>query len=63
MDPNFLLPFIKSTKNIFETMLQLPVEMGEPAVKQSGSSSHDCSGLISFSGDMDGSVKIGRAHV
>jgi chemotaxis protein CheX len=58
MDPNNLLPFIKSTKNIFETMLQMGIEIGEPAVKADRAPSHDVSGIIGFNGDVGGSVVL-----
>ncbi|MFG0292414.1 MAG: chemotaxis protein CheX [Phycisphaerales bacterium JB065] len=58
MDPNNLLPFIKSTQNIFETMLQMGIEIGEPAVKADKAPSHDISGIIGFSGDVGGSVVL-----
>lgn len=58
MDPNNLLPFIKSTQNIFETMLQMAIEIGEPAVKADKAPSHDISGIIGFSGDVGGSVVL-----
>jgi chemotaxis protein CheX len=56
VDPNALIPFIKSTKNIFETMLQLSVEVGTPELKEPSAPSQDVSGIIAFSGDFDGSV-------
>ena len=58
MDPNAIAPFIKSTRNIFEMMLQLQVEIGEPTIKQPGQASHDVSAIISFTGDFEGSVVL-----
>lgn len=58
MDPNAIAPFIKATQNIFEMMLQLHVDVGEPTVKQPGASSNDVSAIISFTGDFDGSVVL-----
>ena len=58
MDPNMIVPFIKSTKNIFEMMLQLDVNVGEPSIKQSNQPSHAVSGIIAFSGDLNGSVVL-----
>ena len=58
MDPNNLLPFIKSTQNIFETMLQMGIEIGEPTVKADRAPSHDVSGIIGFNGDVGGSVVL-----
>ena len=53
-----IVPFIKSTKNIFEMMLQLDVSIGEPSVKKESQPSYDVSGIISFSGDLTGSVVL-----
>jgi len=58
VDPNAIAPFIKATKNIFEMMLQLHVDVGEPSVKQPGASSNDVSAIISFTGDFEGSVVL-----
>lgn len=58
MDHNYLVPFIKSTKTMFETMFQLNVDIGEPRIKQPGDTSHDVSGIIAFSGDFEGAVVL-----
>lgn len=58
MDPNTITPFIKSTRNIFEVMLQLHVEVGEPRLKQGTDHSHDISAIISFTGDVEGAVVL-----
>ncbi|MBL0926727.1 MAG: chemotaxis protein CheX [Phycisphaerales bacterium] len=58
MDPSTIVPFIKSTKNLFETMLQMPVEMGEPSIKPASAPSFDVSGIIGFAGDYEGSVVL-----
>ncbi|MEM1166742.1 MAG: chemotaxis protein CheX [Planctomycetota bacterium] len=56
MDPTYLVPFIKSTTTMFETMFALPVEIGEPSIKKASPVSFDVSGIIGFSGDITGSV-------
>ena len=33
MDPKYISPFITSIKNVFSTMLQLDLEVGEPSIK------------------------------
>ncbi|MCA9293148.1 MAG: chemotaxis protein CheX [Phycisphaerales bacterium] len=58
MDTNIVLPFIRATRDIFEMMLQLEAEAGEPTVKQSGKASHDISGIIGFTGDVEGAVVL-----
>ena len=56
MDSNDILPFIKSTKNTFETMLQMPVECGAPELKKGDAPTFDVSAIIGMSGDVEGSV-------
>jgi chemotaxis protein CheX len=58
MDSTYITPLIDSTKNVFETMLQLSVEVGQPAVKESGQPSHDVSGIIGLSGDLEGAMAL-----
>ncbi|HBS29714.1 MAG TPA: chemotaxis protein CheX [Phycisphaerales bacterium] len=58
MDQNYILPFIKSTRNIFETMFQMSVEVSDPVVRKGDSPSHDVSGIIGMSGDTEGSVVL-----
>ncbi|MCC6284955.1 MAG: chemotaxis protein CheX [Phycisphaerales bacterium] len=56
MDPAFIVPFITSIQNVFSTMLQLPVEIGEPAVKVDRQPTFDVSGIIGMSGDVTGTI-------
>jgi chemotaxis protein CheX len=58
VDSNYITPFIKSVQNVFETMLQLPVRIGEPSLKRSGAPSYDVSGIIGMSGDVEGSIVL-----
>lgn len=58
MDQSYIIPFIKSVQNVFETMLQLPVQMGAPELKHGGESGHDVSAIIGMSGDVEGSVVL-----
>ena len=58
MDPNLIAPFIKSARAIFETMMHMPVDFGTPVVKDRSNPSFDVSGIIAFSGDLDGSVNL-----
>ena len=55
MDASYILPYIESTKNVFETMLQLQVKTGRPKVEAAiPSESCDISGIIGMSGDVVG---------
>ncbi len=58
MDQSYIIPFIKSVQNVYETMLQLPVQMGQPELKQPGEAGHDVSAIIGMSGDVEGSVVL-----
>lgn len=58
MDPNFITPFIASIQNVFSTMMQLQVTVGDPQLKQSPTPSYDVSGIIGMSGDVVGSVVL-----
>ncbi|MEM1331209.1 MAG: chemotaxis protein CheX [Planctomycetota bacterium] len=58
MDPSYISPFVTSTQNVFSTMLQLPVDIGEPAMKDAKTPSHDVSGIIGMSGDVVGSIVL-----
>ncbi len=58
MDPSFIKPFIASIKNVFSTMLQLPVTIGDPRIKADSGNSFDVSGIIGMSGDVMGTVVL-----
>lgn len=58
MDPSYITPFIASIQNVFSTMLQLPVSVNEPHVKQKPVSTYDVSGIIGMSGDVVGSIVL-----
>lgn len=58
MDPALITPFIKSVQNVFATMLQLPVEVEQPQIKDGSASSYDVSAIIGMSGDCVGSVVL-----
>lgn len=58
MDSSYIIPFVKSIQNVFETMLQLPVQVGSPELKREGEPSFDVSGIIGMSGDVEGAVVL-----
>lgn len=58
MDQSLIIPFIKTTKNLFETMFQMTVNIGDPRVKDSTGPSFDVSAIIGMSGDMEGAVVL-----
>jgi len=58
VDSSYIMPFVDSIQNVFETMLRLPVQISEPQLKQSGDPSYDVSGIIGMSGDVEGAVVL-----
>jgi len=58
MDPALITPFIKSVQNVFATMLQLPVEVEQPSIKDGNTATYDVSAIIGMSGDCVGSVVL-----
>lgn len=58
MDAQYIKPFIMSISNVFSTMMQLPINVQAPKVKDSASVSYDVSGIIGLSGDVVGSVVL-----
>lgn len=58
MEARLITPFIQSVQNVFSTMLQLPVKIGEPRVKTTMNTGYDVSGIIGMSGDVVGSVAL-----
>ncbi|QDU72747.1 chemotaxis protein CheX [Mucisphaera calidilacus] len=58
MDSSSITPFVQSTSNVFEMMLQLPVTVGKPELKKEPEPAHDVSGIIGLSGDIEGLVVV-----
>lgn len=56
MDQSYIMPFVTSVQNVFETMLQLPVDVNQPTLKTPGTPTHDVSGIIAMSGDVEGTI-------
>ncbi len=59
IDPNYIKPFVVATKNLFETMINVPFKLGRPSLK-TGSQvpPHEISSIIGLSGNVSGSVVI-----
>lgn len=58
MEQSLILPFVNSIQNVFTTMLQLPVNVGEPSLKRDRTATHDVSGIIGVSGEMVGTIVL-----
>ncbi|MBN1844056.1 MAG: chemotaxis protein CheX [Sedimentisphaerales bacterium] len=58
MDVKFINPFLVAIKNVFETMLQIPFQLGKPTLKEDPKPRYDVSGIIGLSGAINGCVVI-----
>lgn len=58
MDATFIKPFVASIQNVFSTMMQLPVSVKQPFLKEKNGPNHDVSGIIGMSGDIVGTVVL-----
>lgn len=59
MQPSDITPFIRATRNVFDTMLRMPVTFGDPRVITSHEpQAHHVSGIIGLSGDLVGAVAV-----
>ena len=58
LDTTYIIPYTKSVKNVFETMMQLPVEIGSPSLKSPNGPSFDVSAIIGMSGDVEGVLAL-----
>lgn len=59
MDASTITPYIDSTRDVFRTMLGLPVSCGCPVlVRKVGAGDADVSGIIGMSGDVRGTVVL-----
>lgn len=58
MDIARIMPFIQSVHHVFETMLQLPVEIGEPRCLDAGGEPHDVVVVSEVGGSCEGSVAM-----
>tara|TARA_R110000744_G_scaffold378630_1_gene495046 strand:+ start:453 stop:932 length:480 start_codon:yes stop_codon:yes gene_type:complete len=58
MDAIMITPFVNSIQNVFSTMFQLPVHIGDPRIKADRKATHDVSGIIGVSGEMVGTIVL-----
>lgn len=58
LDPAYVTAFVASLQHVFSTMMQLPVQIGDPKIKSNPAPSYDVSGIIGMSGDITGNVVI-----
>ncbi len=58
MDVRYINPFVDAVKNVFDTMLDLAVEVGAPTIKKNPVPDFDVSSIIGLSGPVSGCVAI-----
>jgi len=58
MDIARITPFIQSVHHVFETMLQLQVEVGEPQWVDASGTPHDVSVVADVAGNLEGKVAL-----
>ncbi len=58
MDVRYINPFLVAVQNIFDTMIDVPFNLGKPTIKKDGVPSHKISSIIGISGDVSGCVVI-----
>jgi chemotaxis protein CheX len=58
MDVKCINPFMGAIKNVFKTMLNIDVQFGKPQVQNQEGVTHDVSGIIGLSGDVEGAVVV-----
>lgn len=59
MDITRITPFIQSVHHVFETLLQLPVEVGEPQWMDASGTPHDVAVVAQAAGSCEGSLVLG----
>jgi len=58
INPTLVKAFIKSTQNVISTMMGVESKIGKPELKKNSSPSYDVSGIVGFTGDINGSVVV-----
>ena len=58
MNVNYINPFLTALDNIFSTMIDVPLALGRPGIKNGSAPDYEISGIIGLSGDVSGVVVI-----
>ena len=58
MDVRYINPFLSSIKNVFETMLGMPFNLGKPHIKPDQTPLYDVSAFIGLTGGVTGCVVL-----
>jgi chemotaxis protein CheX len=58
MDSSLIMPFVASAQAVFQTMMQVRAEVGEPYVNTDRAGGHEVFAIIGMTGDVNGSVTL-----
>jgi chemotaxis protein CheX len=58
MDVKYITPFISAVKKLFNTMIEVPFELGTPSLKKGSVPQYEISSIIGLSGTVTGCVVI-----
>ncbi|MGD8251450.1 MAG: chemotaxis protein CheX [Desulfobacterales bacterium] len=58
MDVAYINPFLTAAANVLETMIDMPISLGQPALKSKPEPSFEVSSIIGLSGGVTGCVVI-----
>jgi len=58
VDPPCIIPLVHAVRNVFETMLDLPLDVGEPLFGQHGEDVCDLVAYAGLSGELEGTVAL-----
>jgi len=59
MDVTFINPFIVSSRQVFELMINLPLRLGKPSLRTRGTPNYTVSAIIGLGGAVTGCVVLG----
>ena len=58
MKAAYINPFINAVQRLFQTMMALPLHIGQPGLNREARPGHDICGVIEVSGDVTGRVVV-----
>lgn len=58
MDVRFITPFLTAVQKLFDTMIDIPIRIGKPYIKDNNVPDHEISGIIGLSGTVSGCVVL-----
>ena len=62
MKTAYIKPFVDAVQTLFETMIPLPVKVGEPSLNQDARPFDDVCGVIDMDGEVEGRVVVSMSE-